>query len=208
MASTMALRLVLVLMAVLGLKVGARWLFGPVEPELLTGLVIADLFVLFSAPSWVAMIGGNRATGPLRTFVTVPLVYIGLIAMNVGLQIPGVFASTPDVIEAMTRIFTHALPRAMLGGLAGALGLWLVATTVAFVFTGFKLRYVPTETDRKRADAFVASHYKVRLGRPPMTVAEARPEKVVSAKRALSAAAAAAAGLAAVSGDAASKSAA
>jgi hypothetical protein len=64
------------------------------------------------------------------------------------------------------------------------------------VFTAIKLRFVPTETDRKRADAFVAAHYKVRLGRAPLTVAEASPEKVVSARSTLAAAAAAASGLA------------
>jgi hypothetical protein len=204
----MPLRLALVLTTTLTLKIAARWLFDSLEPELLTGLLLADVLVLVSAPSWVAMPGGNRATGPLRTFVTVPLVYVGLIAMNTGLQIPAVFASTPDVIEGMTRIFTVAVPRSMLGGIAGALVLWLVATIFSFVYTGYKLRFVPTETDRKRADAFVASHYKVRLGRAELTVAQAKPEKVVTAKRALSAAAAAAAGLAAATRDAPSKSAA
>ena len=163
----MSRRLLVVLTAVLALKLGARSLFDSVEPELLTGLLVADLLVLLTAPSWVAMPGANRATGPLRTFVTVPLVYLGLIAMNVGLQVPGVFANAPDVIEAMTRILTVALPRAMLGGVAGALVLWLVATVVAFVFTGIKLRFVPTETDRKRAEVFVAAHY--RRPRAPTT---------------------------------------
>jgi hypothetical protein len=182
-------------MALLLLKVGARSLVDVVEPDLLTALVIADLFIMLGAPSWVAMAGANRATGPLRTFATVPLVQIGLIAMNAGLLMPGVVGSTPNVVDGLTRILADALPRAMLGGVAGGLVLWLVATIVAFVFTAIKLRFVPTETDRKRADAFVAAHYKVRLGRAPLTVAEARPEKVVSARSALSAAAAAASAL-------------
>jgi len=192
----MALRLVLVLVTILLLKVGARSLVGAVEPDLLTALVIADMFIMLGAPSWVAMIGANRATGPLRTFVTVPLVHIGLVAMNAGLLIPGVVGSTPNVVDGLGRVVTDAVPRAMLGGVAGGMVLWLVATIVAFVFTAIKLRYVPTETDRKRADAFIAAHYKLRLGRAPLTVAEASPERVVSARSALAAAAAAASAMA------------
>ena len=196
----MALRLFLALTLLLLLKIAAATTFGPVQDGLLTALLLADLLALLTTPSWVAMAAGaNRATGPLRTFVAVPLIYLGLITTNVLLQIPLAFASTPDVVEGMTRVVTVALPQSMLGGVAGAMVLWLVATVLAFVYTGFKLRFVPTETDRKRADAFVSSHYKVRLGRAALPVAQARPEKVVSAKAALTAAAAAAAGLAAAS---------
>ena len=38
------------LVAILLLKVGARSLVGAVEPDLLTALVIADLFIMLGAP--------------------------------------------------------------------------------------------------------------------------------------------------------------
>jgi len=181
------------LVGLLALKVSAWGLAERVvTPELLTGLTLFDAAALFVAPAWVAVRGANRATGPLRTFVLVPLIQVSLIVSNVVLQTPSIFGRASDVALATSRVGGEALPRSMLGGVPGALALWLLATMVAFAYVAFRLRYVPTQTDRRRAAAFVAAHYTAKLNRDRLSAAGARPETVVRATDALAAAAAAA----------------
>jgi hypothetical protein len=189
-------RLLLALVVLLALKGGA-WVLADevVTPELLTALTLFDAAALFVAPSWVAIAGANRATGPLRTFLAVPAIQVVLIASNAVLQTPLISGAANDVLLATSRVSTAAVQRSMLGGVPGALALWLIATMFAFGYVAVRLRFVPTQTDRRRAAAFVAAHYTARLGRDPVSVAEARPETVVRARGALAAAAAAAAGL-------------
>jgi hypothetical protein len=193
------MRLVLALVGLVSLKVAA-WALADrvITQELLTALTLFDAAALFVAPSWVATAGANRATGPLRTFALVPAIQLVLIASNIVLQSPSIFGRASDVLLATSRVSAEAVPRSMLGGTPGALALWLIATLFAFAYVAVRLRFVPTQTDRRRAAAFVAAHYTAKLGRDPRSVAEARPETVVRAKDALAAAAAAAAGLSAL----------
>jgi hypothetical protein len=193
------LRLVLALGGLLAPKVAALALAdGVVTDEFVTALTLFDAAALFVAPAWVAMRGSNRATGPLRTFALVPGLQLFLIGSNVVLQTFSFAPQAGVAAAATTRVGGEALTRSVLGGLPGGLALWLLATTFAFAFVCYRMRFVPTQSDRRRAAAFVAAHYTARLGRDPLSVAEARPESVVRAKDALAAAAAAAAGLSAL----------
>jgi hypothetical protein len=142
----MALRL-LVLLSFALVKIGAARLFG-VTDGFMIGVAILDLVILAVAPSWVAMAGADRATGPLRTFASVPLVLLTLILMNLTLQLPRL-----------------NLERAVLGGVVGAVAVWLLATLVAFAFVSAKMRFVPTSTDRRRAEYFVLTHQRGRGAR-------------------------------------------
>jgi hypothetical protein len=176
-------RLLLALLVLLGLK-AAAWALadGAVTADFLTGLTIFDAAALFVAPSWIAMAGANRASGPLRTFVTVPAVQLVLIGSNLVMQAVAIFGGTANLLGAISRLGGQALTRSMLGGVPGALALWLIATMVAFAYVAVRMRFVPTQTDRRRAAAFVAAHYSARLSRSPGQPADDQPESAAPAE--------------------------
>jgi hypothetical protein len=149
-------RLAIVLGAMLALKLAARFtLIGVFTDRAIQFFAIVDAAVIILAAPWAAAAAPKpaRADAWLRAVRTAATLTLGLWAMNLALQFPLTLARSNDALEAVLRLLTAGLANAVLAGPVGAVGLFVLASGLAWGWLMLRLpRPKPDKLARKQTD--------------------------------------------------------